>query len=376
MDTKSTLEAQLASIQVKAAALGEKAREGTMTDAELAELQGLADQATEVKAKLNGVRRADNMVQIAAGSASADEDGAPAAKGARLNFSPARLDALAAKMAEPGVKALIANGSTGTAVSLDPTPLRTPGARQAAGLLSYFEVKQQATPDYRYIRQTVRTSNAAVVAPGGLKPTSIFTTEDVAGHLDVVAHLSEYVDRFLLEDNDELRAFLAAELADGVVNAAERRALATIAATSGIQTVTTSAGLTAYKGYDAVHNGIVKSQSLSFDPDLIVMNPADYETLRLGKNGQNDYVGGSPFDGSGDPRLWDRETFVTAAQPQGKVLVLPTAAVRVSTDTQGIRTDVDTATGFDRNQVRFRTEGRFTADVRRPAGIVLVTLTA
>lgn len=378
METKQSLEADLASIQVKATALAEKARSGDMTDSELTELQGLADRATEVKAKLNGVRRAEQMGQIAAGAAAGDESPHGPADGSKgyLNFSPERRAALALKMSEPGVKALLATGSTGTAVALDPAPLRTPGARQAAGLFSYFEAKRQDTPDYRYIRQTVRTSSAAVVAPGGVKPTSVFTTEDVAGHLDVVAHLSEYVDKYLLEDNDELRMFLEAELSDGVINAAERAALAKIAATSGVQTVTTSAGFTPIKGYDAVHNGIVKSQSLGFTPDLIVINPADYEALRLGKNAQNDYVGGSPFDGSGDPQLWARETFVTAAQPAGKVLVLPTAAVRISTDRQGVRTDVDAATGFDTNRVRFRTEGRFATDVRRPAGIVLVTLTA
>ncbi|WP_295790899.1 phage major capsid protein [uncultured Microbacterium sp.] len=382
MDTKSTLEADLASIQVKAAELGQRAKAGTMTDTELVELKDLADRATVVKAKLVGLKNADGMAALAAGVA-----GHEAAPGARadlpgrgskgyLNLSRERAGEMAAKMAAPGVKAILAAGSTGIGVDLEPEPLRTPGARMAAGLLSYFEVKKQSGADYKYIRQTVRTSNAAVVAVGGVKPTSVFTAEDVAGHLDVIAHVSEPIDKFLLEDADELQAFLATELFDGVVNAAERRVLATIAATSGVQTVTTSAGFTAIKGYDAVHNGIVKSQSLGYSPDLIVINPVDYEALRLGKNAQNDYIGGSPFDGSGDPQLWDRETFVTPAQPQGKVLVVPRTAVRVSTDEAGIRTDADPISGFDRNTVRFRTEGRFTADVRQPAGIVLVTLTA
>lgn len=382
METKATLEAELASIQVKAAALGERAKAGTMTDAELAELKGLGDQAVTVKAKLVGLKNAEGMAALAAGVSGHEAAPGVAAglpgRGSKgyLNLSRERVGEMAAKMAAPGVKAILAAGSTGIGVDLDPEPLRTPGARLAAGLLAYFEVKKQSGADYKYVRQTVRTSNAAVVAPGAVKPTSVFTAEDVAGHLDVIAHLSEPIDKYLLEDFDELQAFLAAELFDGVLNAAERRVLSTVAATSGVQTVTTSAGFTAVKGYDAIHNGIVKSQSLGYSPDLVVVNPVDYETLRLGRNSQGDYIGGSPFDGSGDPQLWNRETFVTPAQPQGKALVIPRAAVRVSTDEAGIRTDADPISGFDRNTVRFRTEGRFTADVRQPAGIVLVTFTA
>jgi hypothetical protein len=49
-------------------------------------------------------------------------------------------------------------------------------------------VKQHTEPTYGYLRQTVRTSNAAVVAEGGTKPTSVFSVVRIEDSLDVVAH--------------------------------------------------------------------------------------------------------------------------------------------------------------------------------------------
>ena len=43
--------------------------------------------------------------------------------------------------------------------------------KPALSLLDVIPVVQQAIPKFAYMRQTVRTNNAAVVAAGALKPT-------------------------------------------------------------------------------------------------------------------------------------------------------------------------------------------------------------
>ena len=57
-------------------------------------------------------------------------------------------------------------------------------------------------PEFAYLRQSVRTNNAAVIARGATKPTSVLTTVRVADKLDVVAHLSEGVPRYWFTNND------------------------------------------------------------------------------------------------------------------------------------------------------------------------------
>ena len=78
------------------------------------------------------------------------------------------------------------------------------------------------------MRQTVRTNNAAVVAAGALKPTSVYTVTRIENALVVIAHLSEGIPRHWLIDNASLEAFLASELEFGLRTAVEAKVLADV----------------------------------------------------------------------------------------------------------------------------------------------------
>lgn len=375
MDPKS----ELKTIQARMAVIVDGYKSGgNLSDEQATELQELNDRATELKAAiLRAEKSAANMHAVA--GEPIDHEGDRSIHGAKgyLDFSPARVKSLAKSIANPGIKALIAGGSSGTAVPLDPKPVPLGLTGPNAGFLSLFKTVQRTTPSYKYLRQTARASNAAVVAPGALKPTSVYTATEVTNSLAVIAHLSEQVDKFLLEDSDELEQFLATELTNGVIRKAEAEAISTILGTSGILTYATSADYTPAKGFDGIFSGMAKLGTVGgFTANLVVINSADYETLRLAKNGENDYYGGGPFTGGPNPGLWGVTTFVTSGIAEGTALVLDTDTIQISTDNKGIRTDVDAATGFDKNQVRFRTEGRFATDVKQPSGILKVTLTA
>ena len=69
-----------------------------------------------------------------------------------------------------GQKALAPSGATivGQEFVRDPVAL----GQVAQSLLDVLPVKQHASTEYAYLRQTVRTNNAAVVAEGATKPTS------------------------------------------------------------------------------------------------------------------------------------------------------------------------------------------------------------
>lgn len=94
---------------------------------------------------------------------------------------------------------------------------------------------------------------------------------------------------------------------------------------SGIQTAKRGAVDTVA---DAIFKAMGKVQTATgFMADGLVINPQDYEALRLAKDGNDQYYGGGYFGGAygnGDmmvnPPIWGRRTVVTAAIPVGKVL--------------------------------------------------------
>ena len=114
----------------------------------------------------------------------------------------------------------------------DPVALGQP----PTSLLSVLPVIVQPSPQFAYLRQSVRTNNAAVVAEGAVKPTSVYTVVRIEDQLDVVAHLSEPLPRMWVADSPAIASFLGSELSHGLALAVEAMALADIAGTSGIQT--------------------------------------------------------------------------------------------------------------------------------------------
>ncbi len=370
MDPKSELQA----LQAKTSSIvaNVKAAGRSLTDAEATALQADSERIIELKGIIaRGEKNAANVAQF---SEPIDSDGFADVDGTKGYLTASGLKAAVQKSAQPGIKALVAGGSTTTSVALNPAPLQI-GSFDSLGLLSLIPVKQRLTPKYSYVRQTVRTNNAAVVAAGAVKPTSIFTVASVDNTLAVYAHLSEYVDKYLLEDNDDLKRFLEAELRDGVFRKVTADAIAAFAGTAGIQTVVTSAGYNATKGADAIYDAASKVSQLGFSPNLVILPVSTYDGIRVSKTGNGEYLGGNPFEGGARKGLWGFNTLVSPDIAAGTALVLSTDAVGISTDTKGIATDWDTQTGFDKNQLRARSESRFAFDVFQPAAIAKVTFT-
>ncbi|RDV46662.1 phage major capsid protein [Leifsonia sp. ku-ls] len=372
MDPKS----ELASLLAKNTAIvaETKATGRNLSEAEAAQMEQDAARIVELKGIISRGEAA--AARVAPFAEPRDVDGFDAHEaGAKGYLTASGLKAAVRKSAEPGIKALVAGGSTVTPTTLSPSALQL-GSFDSLGLLSLIPIKVRETAKYSYVRQSVRTNNAAVVAPGATKPTSVFTVASVDNALAVYAHLSEYVDKFLLEDNDDLVRFLEAELRDGVYRKVTADAIATIAGTSGVQTVVTSAGYTPAKGADAVYDAASKVSQLGFSPDLVILPVSVYDGIRTSKNTAGDYLGGNPFEGGARQGLWGFPTLVSPDIAAGTALVLSTDAVGISTDRQGVVTAWDAATGFDKNQLRARTEGRFATDVFQPAAVAKVTFTA
>lgn len=152
---------------------------------------------------------------------------------------------------------------------------------------------------------------------------------------------------------------------------------------SGIQSIgaTTDAKTgnpdTLFKAMTAIQTGA------GLASDGIVINPADYQTFRLAKDANNQYYGGGFFAGQygnggiqENPPLWGLRTVVTPAIAAGTVLVGAFQQAATLYRKGGVRVESTNSNedDFVNNKVTIRAEERVALAVRRPAGLVKVTL--
>ena len=122
----------------------------------------------------------------------------------------------------------------------------------------------------------MRTNNAAVVAEGAVKPTSVYSVVRVEDKLVVVAHLSEGIPRYWLLDNTALETFVDNELQYGLQTAVEAKVLADVNGTSGIQTQAYATSV-----LTTLRKGLTKLETAGYTASAIVLHPTDWEGVEL-----------------------------------------------------------------------------------------------
>lgn len=227
----------------------------------------------------------------------------------------------------------------------------------------------------------------ATVAENTEKPSIHFSFSPVTEALSKIAVITKISDE-AISDTDYLVSVINSQLVgrlqiveeDQVLNgdgtAPNLRGLLN---RSGIQTYATTATYTPEKGFDGIFHAmtLVSTGSAQETADGIVINPADYETLRLSKDENGVYRGGGPFTG-GNPGLWGVRTVVTPAIAAGTVLVGAFGTAAQLFRKGGISVDSTNSNedDFKYNRVALRAEERVLLAVYRPSAFVAVTLTA
>lgn len=186
----------------------------------------------------------------------------------------------------------------------------------------------------------------------------------------------------LLEDNAFLKSALDARGLYELDAAIEGYLLTTLLGTSGLgsETYTHNADVDPDTVFKAIMD--VKSNS-GLNADTIIMNPADYQAVRLLKDGTQ-YFGGGCFygpygNGNVDlqPGLWGLKTIVTPNITAGTVLVgaFKQGASVITKAGEGARIEVHTGDHDDAiyNRVTVVVEERLGLAVRRPAAFVKIT---
>ena len=149
---------------------------------------------------------------------------------------------------------------------------------------------------------------------------------------------------------------------------------------SGVQTQAYSNSMA-----DTIFKAMTKVRTNSpFRADAIVINPADYETLRLAKDQADQYYGGGFFAGQygnggimQDPPIWGLRTVVTTAITQGTALIGAYKQGASVFRKGGLRVEMTNSNedDFKNNLVLVRIEERLGLAVRYPAAFCKATLT-
>jgi HK97 family phage major capsid protein len=163
----------------------------------------------------------------------------------------------------------------------------------------------------------------------------------------------------------------------------EDKLISDLSATDGLQTATTkSAGLA-----DAIFQAITNiGNATPFMADAVVLNPADYQTLRLTKDTNGQYLGGGYFSGQYGsqggivlyPDVWGLTTVVTSAVAAGSPWV---GAFKASGSVftragDGLRVEMTNSDkdDFEHDLVAIRVIERLKLVVRYPAGLEKLTI--
>lgn len=320
------------------------------------------------EAEADAARSSDILAQLDAMAAGADSFGSEQF----LKFSKGWADGAAEKVMPLGQKALATGNSVFVDVELTTTPI--PIGRPATSLLDLLPVVQHDQPAFSYIRQSARTNNAAVVAEGAVKPTSVYTIVKIDNTLSVIAHLSERVPRYWFEDAASLKPFMQEELAYGLRRAVETKVLADINGTSGVQTQSFATSKLA-----TIRKSLTKLEVLGYEASAIVMDPLSFEDIELALTSTTAVeFRGLPFDPVAR-RLYGVPVSVANVQAADTAHVIAKGAVGVDTDRLGVAiqwSETSDADSFSKNLVLARCEGRFATSVFQPMGVVIADLAA
>lgn len=148
--------------------------------------------------------------------------------------------------------------------------------------------------------------------------------------------------------------------------------------TSGIQTDSTSwTGTTkADELADIIFSALMNVQEQSgYAADAIVLNPATWQLIRLGKDSNNQYYGGGYFSDGQGKQLWGVPVVVTTAVTASQIIVgaFKTCGSVVSKNGVSVEATNNNEDDFLYNLMTIRAEERLALAVRRPAGFKLIS---
>jgi len=233
-----------------------------------------------------------------------------------------------------------------------------------------------------WLRENVFTNAAAETAEGAQKPESSITFVPGTMPVSTVAHWIK-ITRQLAMDNAALAAYINRRMVYGVNLRVENQLVAGNGVAPNISGLTLAGNFTAH-GYTAASlTGMQLSPTNRFDligkmigdcaaadypADVVILNTADWWTMRLAKDGQGRYLLGDPGS-TVPPILFGLPVVASNAMAFGKVWVGSLSQAATLHTREGIAVDLSDSDGdnFTKNLITIRAERRLALTVEKPA---------
>jgi len=256
---------------------------------------------------------------------------------------------------------------------------------------------QASTNSFRYVVEGTATSGAAGVAEGGTKPESsvgLTSTDEPIKKIATILPISEE----MLEDAPAIQSYINGRLVLFVKIEEERQLIRGTQGGNEVQGLLTSRNVPVYAGGTAAGNKAVQlfkamngmRGSAFLETDWVVMNPADWQDIRLLTDTAGQFFGGGPFQGpygngsnfaaSGQvsgatDNVWGRPVYVTGAIGAGTAIVGSRESAQVwRRGGMSVEATNSHSNYFQLNLVAIRAEERLGLAVYRPNGFVEVRL--
>lgn len=254
---------------------------------------------------------------------------------------------------------------------------------------------QVSSTVFRYVKENVATNNAATVAEGAIKPASDLTFATVDENVRKIASVMTVSDE-IMEDFNAIRGYIDVRLSLFIQLTEETQLLSGDGTGQNLTGLLNRSGLSPAQPRgtdsraDAIFKEVTKIRSTAFlEPDAIVVNPTDWQTLRLEKDANGQYYAGGPFVGAygngnpvgmdvmapSGPNYWGLNVVVTPQITAGTALVgaFAQSAMVLRRSPLTLEATNSHSTYFQYNLVMIRAEERLGLAVVRPSGFGTVT---
>ena len=282
---------------------------------------------------------------------------------------------------------VVGSESVPVSVPLNVTPVQE--GQRAQFLRQLIPTEDAPVGRFSYMRQTVRTNNAAAVAEAARKPTSIYTLVRIDDRTRTIAHLTEPIPRQEVADAAMLRSFVDDELRYGLDVELDREILSGdgVEEMEGILTAPgTRVQPFVVDRLTTCRKAITRLEVSELPATAFAMNPQDWEAIEL--EALDQFASNAAVANPIEPlrrALFGLPVLVTNAIAEGTAVCGDFRGSSVLYVTQEAQVDwsenvFDPAFGgtgasdFERNVLRFRAEMRAAIAVTRPVGFVEVDL--
>lgn len=271
------------------------------------------------------------------------------------------------------------SGSGGTLIQPDVSPGILPLLFQRLTVADLMPSGNTDSNTVRYLKETTATNAADTVAEGAAKPESAFVFDDIDESVRKIATFLPVTDE-MLEDYSQIMSYLDGRLRLFIQITEEDQLLNGSITPPDIVGILNRTNVQSQaKGtdtdVDAIFKAMTKVRNQFVEPDGLVINPADWQDVRLLKDANDQYYGGGPFGPQYGENLWGMRVVVTTAIAAGTALVGAFRTAAQIFRKSGITVEASNGYSdyFVKNKTAIRAEERLALAVYRPAAFCTVT---